>query len=114
MRKKYIFKIKICHLCQKEYVPTSGTQKVCKNCKKKRVRNYQTLWTNNNKKKVLKNSHQYRIRNLEKVRARDRIYKQKEDKEKRRKRDRLLYLKNKERYREKARRWKKNNLNKAS
>ena len=106
--------IRICLLCKEEYIPTyrNNKQIVCKNCKKEYFKIYQKQWVKNNRKRVNLNMKRYRLRHLEEIRAKDRLRKSKLDKEKRRLKDRLLYQKNKERYREKARIWRKKNMDK--
>jgi len=118
MKKPYrIYPLRVCISCKKEYQPTNGRQIVCKNCKKEYWEIYQKRWAENNKEKVNNGSKRYRLKHLEKVRLKDRLHKQwlseqKGYKEKRRLRDRILYKKNEGRYKEKARRWRKKNMDK--
>jgi len=112
-RKKQTFQIKTCFLCKKEYLPTNGRQIVCKNCRKINSYKKQKEWIQKNRKRYNNNIHKYRLKNIEIVRLRDRLIKSKRDKNKVRKQQRDLYARNKERYREKSRIWKKNHLDKA-
>lgn len=113
MKKPYrTYQLRICIVCKKEYLPTNGRQLVCKNCKKEYWKTYIKTWEENNKGKRANYIRKYKLKHREEIRKRDRLIKSRLDKNKVRKYQRDLYARNKERYREKARKWRRNNPDK--
>jgi len=85
---------------------------VCSNCRKEYFRSYRKLWGKNNKEKRGGYAREYRKRHREQIKVRVALKYLRLDKNKIRKQQRDLYAKNKERYREKASKWRKGNLDK--